>query len=185
MGCGGRRPVAECRVWSLRVVFHAPFFNHDLRLLQRVKNLSVQVFIAQPPVEAFAVAVLPRTSRLDVQASPYQPLPATALTPSLRTPDHCPNECVPGFPGTASHLPELRSPHASRAFSLHGWPDSLVCIRRSASTCAAFCHHEASSTDCRLQNRTAIRRATLYDGFGSVKGHLGFTSREGSFSLHL
>jgi hypothetical protein len=65
-------------VWSPRVVFDPPPFNHDLRLLERVKDFSVQALIPQLPVEALAVAVLPRTARLDVQRSgPHipQPLP--------------------------------------------------------------------------------------------------------------
>jgi len=48
---------------------HSHFSNHDLRLLQRIKNLSIQTFVPQLPVEAFTVAVLPRTSRFDVQRS--------------------------------------------------------------------------------------------------------------------
>src|SRR5271168_258676 len=66
-GRRGRRPVAECRVRALRVVFHAPLLDHYLCLLQRVENFPVQAFIPQFSVEALAVAVLPRTSRLDVQ----------------------------------------------------------------------------------------------------------------------
>src|SRR5271167_3553683 len=61
-----------------RVVFHSPFLDHDLRLSQRVENLSVQAFIPQLPVEALAVTVLPRTARLDVECSRSQisqPLP--------------------------------------------------------------------------------------------------------------
>src|SRR5271154_6017773 len=62
----------------LRVVFHAPLFDHDLRLLQRIEDFPVQAFIPQLSVEALAVAVLPRTSRLDVQrpgTNLCQPLP--------------------------------------------------------------------------------------------------------------
>src|SRR5271168_1083995 len=66
-GRRGRRPVAERRVRPLRVVFHAPLLDHYLCLLQRVENFPVQAFIPQFSVEALAVAVLPRTSRLDVQ----------------------------------------------------------------------------------------------------------------------
>src|SRR5271155_5002348 len=60
------------------VVFHPPLLDHDLCLLQRVKDLSIQAFIPQLPVEALAVTVLPRTARLDVQRSRShvpQPLP--------------------------------------------------------------------------------------------------------------
>jgi hypothetical protein len=55
------------RVRPLRVVYHPPFLDHYLRLLQRVENFSVQALIPQFPVETLAVAVLPRTSRFDVQ----------------------------------------------------------------------------------------------------------------------
>jgi hypothetical protein len=44
------RPVAQRRVGTLCVVFHPPLFDHDLCLLQRVKDLSVQAFIPQFPV---------------------------------------------------------------------------------------------------------------------------------------
>jgi hypothetical protein len=60
------------------VVFHSPFLDNDLRFLQRVKNLSVQAFIPQFPVETLAVTVLPRTPRLNVPSSRSQipqPLP--------------------------------------------------------------------------------------------------------------
>ena len=51
----------------LRVVFHPPPLRQNLCLLQRVKDLAVQELIAQLPVEALTVPVLPRTPRLDVQ----------------------------------------------------------------------------------------------------------------------
>src|ERR1700687_3895170 len=60
-------PVAQRRVRPLRVVFHAPPLRQNLCLLQRVKNLAVQELIAQLPVEALTVPVLPRTSRLDIE----------------------------------------------------------------------------------------------------------------------
>jgi hypothetical protein len=43
-----------------------PDFDHDLGLLQCVEDLAVQQLVAQLSVEAFAIAILPRTSRLDV-----------------------------------------------------------------------------------------------------------------------
>ena len=73
-----RRPITERRVWSPRVVFHPPSFDHDLRLLQRVKDFSVQTLISQLAIEAFAVAVLPGTSWLDIERARTQiaqPLP--------------------------------------------------------------------------------------------------------------
>jgi hypothetical protein len=43
-----------------------PVFDDDLRLLERVEDFAVQQFVAQFAVETLAVAVLPRTSWLDV-----------------------------------------------------------------------------------------------------------------------
>ena len=49
-----------------RIVVAPPVFDHDLRLLQCVEDFSVQQFITQLAVEAFAIAVLPWTSGFDV-----------------------------------------------------------------------------------------------------------------------
>src|ERR1039458_1279770 len=73
-----RRLVAQRRVRSLCVVFHAPPLRQNLCLLQRVKDLAVQELIAQLSVEALAVPVLPRTPGLDIErlrAQLSQPLP--------------------------------------------------------------------------------------------------------------
>jgi hypothetical protein len=45
---------AKRRVRALRVVLDAPLLDHHLCLLQRIENLSVQAFVPQLPVEAFA-----------------------------------------------------------------------------------------------------------------------------------
>jgi hypothetical protein len=60
------RPVAQRRVRPLRVVFHPPPFRQNLCLLQRVKDLAIQEFVAQLSVETLTVSVLPRTPLLDV-----------------------------------------------------------------------------------------------------------------------
>src|SRR5450755_3764518 len=86
-----RWPIAQRRVRPLRVIFHAPPLRQNLCLLQRVKDLAVQELIAQLPVEALAVPVLPRTPRRDVQrprAQLSQPLPqflGNELRPIVRT----------------------------------------------------------------------------------------------------
>jgi hypothetical protein len=49
-----------------RVVVTPPVFDHDLCLLQCVEDFTVEQFITQFAVEALAIAVLPRTARLDV-----------------------------------------------------------------------------------------------------------------------
>src|SRR5271156_1271487 len=82
-----RRPIAQCRVRPPCVVLHSPLLDHDLCLLQRVKDLSIQAFIPQLPIEALAVTVLPGTTRLDIQRSRShvpQPLPKF-LGDELRT----------------------------------------------------------------------------------------------------
>jgi hypothetical protein len=66
-GRGDRWLVAERTVRPLCLIFHAPFLDHDLRLLQRIKNLSIQALIAQLPVEVRTIPVRPRAPRLDVQ----------------------------------------------------------------------------------------------------------------------
>src|SRR6266571_7588836 len=77
-GRRGRRPVAQRRMWPQRVVHHTPLFDHDLRLLQRVKDFSIQALVPQLSAKALTVAVLPRTPRFDIQpsyANTPQPLP--------------------------------------------------------------------------------------------------------------
>src|SRR5277367_4363226 len=49
--------------------------------------------------------------------------------PSPRTPDHCPNECVPVFLGTASRPQGLRSLHTSQAFWPHEYTRECLAIR--------------------------------------------------------
>src|SRR5512137_926720 len=61
-----------------RVVQHPPLLDHDLCLLQRIENLSIQAFVPQLSVETFTVPVFPGTSRFNVQrpgAQLRQPLP--------------------------------------------------------------------------------------------------------------
>lgn len=50
------------------VVVPPPGFDHDPGLLQTVEYFAVQELIAQLAVEAFAVAILPGASRLDVDS---------------------------------------------------------------------------------------------------------------------
>ena len=49
------------------IVVPSPGFDHDLCLFQRVEDLTVEQFVPQLAVEAFAIAVLPGASRLDVE----------------------------------------------------------------------------------------------------------------------
>src|SRR5210317_1171455 len=61
-----RWSVAQSTMRSFSVVVFSPFFDQDLCLFQRVEDLAVQKFISKPCIEAFAVAVFPRASWLNV-----------------------------------------------------------------------------------------------------------------------
>lgn len=51
---------------SAGIVVLTPAFDDDLCLLERVEDFTIEQFIAEPGVEAFAIAVFPRTARHDV-----------------------------------------------------------------------------------------------------------------------
>ena len=55
------------------VVVLTPTLDQHLRLQQRVEDLAIQKLITQLAVEGLHVAVLPRTTRLDVQRLDIQP----------------------------------------------------------------------------------------------------------------
>ena len=58
-GFGSRRPIAQCTVWSLGVVVFPPLLDQDLSLTQAIEDIPIEQFIPHPPVEAFAVPILP------------------------------------------------------------------------------------------------------------------------------
>ena len=69
------------------VVVLSPLLDDDLGFLEAVEDLTVQQLVAQLSVKGFVVAILPGTSRLDVQGfGPYlrQPV-AHDLGGHLRT----------------------------------------------------------------------------------------------------
>lgn len=49
------------------VVVASPLLNDDLRLSQAVEDFPVEAFISELAVEAFVVAILPRTAGVDEQ----------------------------------------------------------------------------------------------------------------------
>jgi len=161
---GGRRPVAERAVWPLCVVPNPPLFDHNLCLLQRIKNLSVQAFVPQIPVEAFAVTVLPRTAGFDVHRSRShfrQPLPQF---PPRRTQIRCPSECSPRCPGTTSHPPPFRSLRTSPASLPRGSPSTPACIHRSVSAFGWFFHRAFWRSRSRSSTRdSAVPVATVHN----------------------
>lgn len=55
-----RWPVAQVAVRSDDIVMASPPLDHDLSLAERIEDLPVEQFIAEPGVEALAAAGLPR-----------------------------------------------------------------------------------------------------------------------------
>ena len=62
-GFRSRRPVSESAVWAPCVAVAAPLLNDDFGFSHRVEYLCVEQFVSETGVEAFAVAVFPRTAR--------------------------------------------------------------------------------------------------------------------------
>ena len=65
-GFWSRWAVAQGTMWSFGVVVLPPLFNQHLGFTKRAEDFSVEQFIPHSCVEAFAISVLPRRSRLDV-----------------------------------------------------------------------------------------------------------------------
>src|SRR5690606_22376675 len=60
------RAIAQCAVWSFRVVVLPPLLDQDLCLAEAVEDLPIQHFIAKAGVKALAITILPGRSGLDV-----------------------------------------------------------------------------------------------------------------------
>lgn len=56
-GAGGRY---QGTMWSFGIVVFPPLLDQDFRFPKAVEDFSREQFIAEPGIEAFAVAVLPR-----------------------------------------------------------------------------------------------------------------------------
>ena len=52
---------------SFRIVVLSPVFNNNACFAQIQEPFSIQAFIAEATVETFDVAVLPRTTQIDIQ----------------------------------------------------------------------------------------------------------------------
>ena len=95
-----------------RVVVGSPLLDDHLCFSERVEDLSVEQLIAQLAVERFAVAVLPRTPRSDVnslRAEPCQPLL-----------DYCVSNGLPCFDVSDAFLAEDRGVETAEWFMSHG-----------------------------------------------------------------
>src|SRR5271163_3725613 len=134
------------------VVFHPPLLDHDLCLLQRVKDLSIQAFIPQLPIEALAVTVLPGTTRLDIQRSRShvpQPLPKF-LGDELRTvvgPDVLWGSSPEHHIG--QRLDDLVAPQSSSYSNRQALPRVFIDHRQHADRSALMGHrtHEVIAPD--------------------------------------
>src|SRR5215217_9310248 len=73
-------PISQARVWAYSVVVHPPWLDQHLGFGERVENLGVEQLVAQLAVEAFHVAVLPRTAGLNERC-----LGADAVDPALHS----------------------------------------------------------------------------------------------------
>ena len=62
----GWRLVTERPVGSQGVVVPPPALDHDLCLLERIEDLTIEQLIPEPGIEALDEAVLPRTARSDL-----------------------------------------------------------------------------------------------------------------------
>ena len=56
-------------MWPEGVVFHSPPFDEHLGLPQGIEDLSIQQFVSQFTVEAFAVAVFPGATGFNIEGS--------------------------------------------------------------------------------------------------------------------
>ena len=72
-GLWSRRAIAQCAVWSFRVVKRSPLLNQDLRLVEAIEDFPVQHFIAKAGVEALAIPILPRRSGSGLNVSRHCP----------------------------------------------------------------------------------------------------------------
>lgn len=53
------RAVGQAAVWSLGIVMFPPVFDQDVRIAQRVEELTIEQVILESFTEAFAISVLP------------------------------------------------------------------------------------------------------------------------------
>ncbi len=77
-GFWSRRSVSERAVGPERVVLCTPALDNHLGLPESEEDLSIENFVSELPVEAFAVPVLPGTPRFDEEAShtcSFKPVP--------------------------------------------------------------------------------------------------------------
>ena len=65
-GFRSRRAVAQGTLWSFGVAVFPPLFEDDLCFTQGIEDFAVELSVAEPGIEAFAVSVLPGRAWLDV-----------------------------------------------------------------------------------------------------------------------
>ncbi len=130
---GVGRLVGQAAVRSLLIILSAPASDHDLCLSQVPEPLHVQAFVTQPPVEAFAVRILPRAAGLNVgglNVSLLQPLlhgPRNKLW-SIITPYVA--WCAAFSDHAVKHLDDLPSANAAGDLDRQAFPRKLICQRQ-------------------------------------------------------
>jgi hypothetical protein len=60
-------------MWPNAIVVVLPDTDHDLCLLQTVEDFALEALVPELAVEAFAIAILPGTARLDIGCSGAEP----------------------------------------------------------------------------------------------------------------
>src|SRR5262249_35760698 len=61
--------VSQRGMWAHAIVMLAPPLDDDLRLAERREDFAVEQLVAQAPIEALDIAVLPRATAFDVSRS--------------------------------------------------------------------------------------------------------------------
>jgi len=153
-----------------RVVLPSPHLDQYLHLLERVNDSTIQKLIAELPVEALRVAVLPWATRLDVKRScPHvlQPLPPgnRRELKSVVRPD------VPRHSPEHKQLRTFRNDSRDRRYPRREAPRRLAV---STDGVALFSAGQVLCRPCALLHRGAHGHVRCtYDGWKSLEVSLG------------
>lgn len=129
--------VPKTTVWTNRVVVDPPTFDDNLGFFQCIERLAVEQSIAHFPVKRFAVAVFPRSSRLNIEwchLQRRQPLPELtrdefgAIVYATESPD------------SGTDLPESRAHPVSGSVSPSARPGIPACIHPGHSKSETAAH---------------------------------------------
>jgi hypothetical protein len=117
------RTIFQSAVWPDMVIFSAPMFDHNYRLLEGEEDFKILQLISQLAVEALYVAIFPGITRLDVQPFGFEiHQPGEHFFGKLRTiigMNTCTCMQVQGYIPVTPHLQKSSVKHSliSSAFS--------------------------------------------------------------------